>query len=191
MSMDIQPEIKDLTNRIVWNKEMMARYAADRKKLDDYYIQLGKTNKDKQGLSEVKSKIEGQDLQIQKHQARIDDLNSHLKKYGDHPHIIKGMTMAQTNLQKQKEAQMGEKDKSKIKDTLVGKSLNPEFMHQEIIVPPSPGEKKVELSSNADGGGAKSSTVTVPVGLSMTTKVVIGVAVLGVAYVLAKKYKYI
>jgi hypothetical protein len=186
----INPEIQDLTQRVVWNKEMMNKYLSNRNKLNTYYVQLGKSNNGKQSLSEVKSKIEGEDLKIQKHQERIGELNSHLKKYGDHPHIKRGMKMAHTKFQKQREGQMGIKDKAKIQETIVPKGLKAEILPGEIIVPQSPGMKTVELTSGADGSGSKS-PVIINVGMSTTTKLFLGVAVLGVAYVLAKKYKYI
>jgi hypothetical protein len=157
-------------------------------------IQLGSNSearaKNSSQMKDAKSSIEGHDMEVQKHQERISNLRGQLKKYGDHPHIKKGMKLAVMKLQKRKEAKMGVNDRKKAQSTIVPASMNPTIMKNKIDVPASPGTKIVELSSGADGSGS-GSTVVINTGMSTTTKVLlIGAAAIG-GYILAKKYKLI
>lgn len=181
---EIHSEIRGITEKIVWNKEAMRRRQGEKGKLVAATKNLAKTNRNNRDVSANSGVIQGHDVIIQKHEARIKELELGLKKFGAHPHIPEGYRQAQSKLQKGLEKKVAARDKAVIKETLVPGSLQPEISTQRIKVPSTPGMKTVELTSKFEGPA-------VIKGLSTQTKVLLGIAVLGIAYAVAKKYKYI
>lgn len=178
----IHPPIASLTRKIVWNKEAMKRHGLRKNQL---MARAGGLKNNRQGLAQLSAAISAITIDIQRHEARIEALENHLKnKYGDHPHVPLGYKLAAKELQKANEVVSGAQDKAMIantiKPTVVSKGLDPNFGPNRIEVPAEPMLRTVEIQSSAEG----------VVG-SGNTKWVLVLAGLGLAVYLAKKNKLI
>lgn len=185
----IHPQIRDTTKRIVWNKEALRRHRGNHAQNSKVYAEKMKTPMFRSqpnhpqvlGLREA---IQRDAMEIQKHEERLSALERTLaQNFSGHPHIEHGYKLANIDLQKQIEASRNGQAQTSIKDTLVDKGLGAEIGSERIDVPAQPEMRTIELSSNASGDASK--------GMSTPTKLLIGVAALGVAYYFAKKYKVI
>ncbi len=193
---NIDPKIMDLTNKIVWNQESQRRHAADMQRLNGNFNRIGEAAKRNPGerrkLGTLKEQIQAIELQIQKHKQREEYLMGILNKlYEGNPQIAMGMKLAQTNLQKSYDSKNAAEGQEMIKSTLfampketvVEKSLNPQFGDQRIEIPAS--TTMNEATINADGNTVVKSP------MPMGAKIIIGVAILGTLYYFAKKHKVI
>lgn len=185
---EIHSEIQGLTQKIVWNKEAARRQTERKNKIVDATKSMMEGGKgqsiNRKDIRDNSSQIKNCDMAIQKHQARIKELQTQLKKFGDHPHVNEGYRQAQSKLQKTKEGVQAKATQAKVQETLIDPNLDANIGYQRIEVPASNTERKVELKSGFDGP-AKIKTLT------PTTKLLIGVAVVGIAIVVAKKYKWL
>ncbi len=184
----IHPHIGSLTNGITWNREAARRHRLNRNNLYGQAQSLHPV-KDRSSLREYSARISRLDMEIQRHEARITDLENALKKYGDHPHIARGYKYAQTQMQKGRETVASAQDQNKIKATIVQSSLNPSFGDQRIEVPAQSEMRTVDIQSNADGEEDSSADGKVsPKGMNTSMKYLIGAGVIIGAYYLYKKY---
>lgn len=192
----IHPHIGSLTNGIVWNREAARRHTMRRNNLHGQAQRLHPV-KDRASLREFSARISRIDMEIQRHDARITDLENALKKYGDHPHIPRGYKYAQTQLQKSRENAVNAQDQNRIKATIVQQGLNPNFGDQRIEVPPASEMRTVDIQSNADGEGESSADGATRVkmgaatkldGIGSTGKVLIVAGLAIGAFYLYKKY---
>jgi len=185
---EIHSEIQGLTQKIVWNKEAARRQAERKNKIVDATKSMMEGGKgqsiNRKDIRDNSSQIKNCDMAIQKHQARIKELQTQLKKFGDHPHVNEGYRQAKSKLQKTKEGVQAKATQAKVQETLIDPNLDANIGYQRIEVPASNTERKVELKSGFDGP-EKIKTLT------PTTKLLIGVAVVGIALVVAKKYKWL
>lgn len=191
---EIHSEIRGVTQKIVWNKEHARRQNIQAKKIDSNAAKLAKTHRDNRNLGALKAKKDAHIMVAQKHEERAAQLQKQLStKFPDNPQIAEGMRQATVKLQKQTEGNASVKNKAKIKETIVQPNINAEFSHNRIDVPPQPFIRTVELSSRADGSDESESDFSgISVnGMSTTTKWLLGIAAVGIAIVVAKKYKVI
>jgi hypothetical protein len=185
---NMHPEIKDITQRIVWHKEGMRRHGKRRDALKKAYTEKAHSNfssGNREDLSEYRSAIEGQEMELQKHEERVSQLEGRLKsKYAGHPHIPRGFKRANDMLQKSKEQKANADDQKAVKATIVSEKLNPEISNERIDIPAGNSLREIDIQSNFGGPSEKK-------GMPMVAKVAIGVGVLALAYYVAKKYKVI
>ncbi len=184
----IHPQIGSLTNGIVWNREAARRHRLNRTNLHGQAKRLHPI-KDRSSLREYSDRISRLDMEIQRHEARITDLENALRKYGDHPHIARGYKYAQTQIQRGRENAANAQDQNKIQATIVQSGLNPSFGDQRIEVPAQSEMRTVDIQSNADGEDESSANgIVSSSGMSTGTKYLIGAGVIIGAYYLYKKY---
>lgn len=187
----IDPAIKDITNRLTWNKEALRREKAKLAQVKPKYVELGQKRRNHPDLPGMRKQIDAITMNIQEFEDRIDALSKRLAKFGDHPHIAMGYKLAGQNLQKSKEKRANAAGQAAIRETIVPKGLNAQIEHERIDIPAQPEMRTVELGSSADGTGSAAGAVTGKKGLDTTTKVVIGVGLLALGIWAAKKYKVI
>ncbi len=189
MKKKLHPEIKELSKKIVWNKEAIRRHKNKKRKYEADFKRVGENNKNNTHapqLSKIRKVIQVEDMEIQKHEDRLKQLQDLMKtKFHKHPHVKHALKHAHGLLRKHKEKKASFDDQSKVQETLIDKSLDPSITTDKIEIPAQPVMRTVELSSSADGLGDKIKS------MSFGTKLVIGVAVVGVLAYLAKKHKVI
>ncbi len=178
----IHPKIKDLTKRVVWNREAMRRHQAQKNALQAQYNKAGKDPYARRTLGQYRAPIEKLAMEIQKHEDRISHLENELKAFGDHPHIAQGYSIASTSLQRNKEGIANTQNQASVKKEIApSKPLVTGLGSERIEIPATETPRTIELSSNAEGDKEKK-------GLSVPVKIVIGVAAVGLLIVLANKY---
>ncbi len=175
-SIKVEPSIQDLTKRIVWNKEAIRRHKLKKDRLIANSNAIFKSGRNRQNLSKNQALIQAEDLEIQKHQDRLKQLEAKLKTFGSHPHISSGFKQAEMTLQKSKENQTSVQDQQRIKATIVSQSLHPEFGPERIDIPAQSEIRTVELTSGADGKGDAGKAITLG-----NPKVLLALGVAGLA----------
>lgn len=186
----INPQIRDTTKRIVWNREALRRHKGNHAKFSNEYKQkmqmpAYRAKPNHPYVAGLREAIQKHEMEIQKHEQRLESLERTLaEKFSGHPHIEHGYKLANIELQKQIEGERNGQTRASIKDTIVEKGLGAEIEKNRIDVPAQPEMRTVELSSSADGSEVVGS-------MSTPTKLIIGAAALGLAYYFAKKYKVI
>lgn len=185
---EIHSEIQGITEKIVWNKEAARRQNDRKQKLIGATKVMMDGSKgrsvNRKEIGANAGQIKNCDMAIQKYEDRIKQLKEALKKFGDHPHIKEGYRQAESKLQKTKEGAQAKVTQAKVQETLVDPNLGANIGYQRIEVPAANTERSVELKSGFDGPAVVKT-------LSPSTKLLIGVAVVGIALVVAKKYKWI